>query len=91
MGIRVREIELADIPAACEILNDIIWIGGTTALEQELDEVMFAQYYVTGKDLIACHVAPDPQGQVAGLGLSAWHIQVERKSLQKSLPLSHSM
>lgn len=54
-----------DQGAACDLLNQIIRAGGTTALETELDVARFTQYYA-GQDLIACHVVLDANGQVAG-------------------------
>ena len=54
-----------DTATAFELLNDIIRAGGTTALETELDEARFAQYYM-GEDLIACHVVLDAASRVAG-------------------------
>ncbi len=64
--IRVRPISDADVPGACRILNGIIRTGGTTAFEAEFTEARFAQLYLYGEDLIACHAALDPDGQVAG-------------------------
>ncbi|WP_254429729.1 GNAT family N-acetyltransferase [Ruegeria atlantica] len=55
-----------DVAVACQILNDIIAIGGTTAFETPFSEALFAQAYLTGADQICCHVALDEQGEVAG-------------------------
>jgi L-amino acid N-acyltransferase YncA len=66
MSLKVRPIAASDVPQACALLNRIIRIGGTTAFEVEVSEEAFAAMYVTGEDLIACHVVLDPAGQVAG-------------------------
>lgn len=66
MTIRVRPIRLNDVPAASAILNRIIEIGGTTAQQVVFDADRFAAAYVTGDNLICCHVALDAAGQVAG-------------------------
>ena len=66
VDILVRLIEPGDVGEACEVLNEIIRIGGTTALEGALDGATFSRYYVTGDDLISCHVVLDMHARVAG-------------------------
>lgn len=66
MGLDVRPMQAADVPQACEILNDIIRIGGTTANETMMGEDQFASKYLLTDDLICCHVVLDGDGQVAG-------------------------
>ncbi|WP_170759885.1 GNAT family N-acetyltransferase [Ruegeria lacuscaerulensis] len=55
-----------DVVPACQILNQIIAIGGTTALEAPFSQALFAQSFLEGADKICCHVALDDQGEVAG-------------------------
>ncbi|MFK7752442.1 MAG: N-acetyltransferase family protein [Sedimentitalea sp.] len=64
--ITARPIVADDAVEACTLLNEIIRIGGTTAFQTELSVVDFANHYITGDDLICCHVALDEGGQVAG-------------------------
>ncbi|WP_170424598.1 GNAT family N-acetyltransferase [Ruegeria arenilitoris] len=64
--IAVRPMMPEDVVVACQILNDIIAIGGTTAFETPFSEALFAQVYLSGADKICCHVALDDQGEVAG-------------------------
>lgn len=64
--IAVRPMMQEDVASACRILNEIIAIGGTTALETPFTEALFAQAYLNGVDKICCHVALDDQGEVAG-------------------------
>lgn len=66
MTLTVRPITSDDMAQACTILNEIIRIGGTTAFEVEVAEQEFARMYVTGEDLISCHVALDLHHRVAG-------------------------
>lgn len=66
MELDVRPMQAGDVPQACEILNDIIRIGGTTAFETEMNEARFADIYLLADDLICCHVVLDAAGQVAG-------------------------
>ncbi len=64
--IAVRPMMREDVAPACQILNQIIAIGGTTALETSLSEAQFVQSFLDGPDKICCHVALDDQGEVAG-------------------------
>lgn len=66
MGLRVREMQQADISKACGILNEIIRIGGTTAIETPLSEAEFAAAFHDTPETLCCHVVLDPVGQVAG-------------------------
>ncbi len=66
MTIAVRQMRSEDVSTACSILNQIIAIGGTTAIETPLSEPMFAQSFLDGPDTIICHVALDTSGTVAG-------------------------
>ncbi|MDJ0628272.1 MAG: GNAT family N-acetyltransferase [Rhodobacter sp.] len=65
-AIQVREGSHADIPAIRTILNEIIRIGGTTAYQVELTEAEAAAHFLTGQDVVLCHVALDEAGAVAG-------------------------
>ncbi|WP_281972058.1 GNAT family N-acetyltransferase [Ruegeria faecimaris] len=64
--IAVRPMMPEDVAAACDLLNQIIAIGGTTAFETPFSEAQFAQSYLLGLDKICSHVAMDAQGEVAG-------------------------
>lgn len=55
-----------DLAEACQILNQIIEAGGTTAHEIPFSDALFAQSYMDGPDKICCHVALDETGNVAG-------------------------
>ncbi|MFD2855791.1 GNAT family N-acetyltransferase [Seohaeicola zhoushanensis] len=65
MSHEVRAMTPEDIPAACVLLNQIISLGGTTALEQLFDEVGLEDYLL-GPSTILCHVVLDGAGAVAG-------------------------
>ncbi len=41
------------------ILNEIIGLGGTTAMETPLSEAEFSRYFLIGPDVFACYVAED--------------------------------
>ena len=61
----------ADIAALCDLLNVIIGIGGTTALEEPLTEAQFDEYFVGGAACLCCLVAEDPDRGVLGFQVLA--------------------
>jgi L-amino acid N-acyltransferase YncA len=56
----IRPATSADAPDLAELLNAIIRAGGTTALEQEYAPDALDTAYLTGPDVLCCHVAADP-------------------------------
>lgn len=66
LAISTRPAVLDDIPQMCSLLNEIIEIGGTTALETPFTHDTLATAYLTGEDHLGCFVALDGAGDVAG-------------------------
>jgi RimJ/RimL family protein N-acetyltransferase len=58
--IRVRGAVVGDAPGLCEILNAIIRIGGTTAMEVPLSLAEFISCFLEGERFLSCLVAEDP-------------------------------
>lgn len=56
----VRPATSADAPELAALINAIIRAGGTTALEQEFTAPALDMAYLTGPDVLCCHVAVDP-------------------------------
>lgn len=56
MSLSVRSAGLHDVPALTLLLNRIIQIGGTTALEDLLSEAEFADYFLNGAEALFCHL-----------------------------------
>jgi L-amino acid N-acyltransferase YncA len=71
--IHVRPATPGDIAALCDLLNVIIRIGGTTAIEQPLTEVQFDEYFVGGAACLCCLVAEDPDRGVVGFQVLGRH------------------
>jgi L-amino acid N-acyltransferase YncA len=63
MSLSVRPVTPDDAPALAELLNAIIARGGTTALETPFTPGGLDQAYLTGPDVLCCHVAVDGAGQ----------------------------
>ncbi|MEX0339404.1 MAG: N-acetyltransferase family protein [Arenibacterium sp.] len=64
--ITVRPMRAGDVPEAAALLNDIIARGGTTAHQNAFDLPEFTRAFLTGPWCIACHVALDGAGRIAG-------------------------
>jgi L-amino acid N-acyltransferase YncA len=64
-----------DAPDLAALLNAIIAIGGTTALEVPFSADAFAETFITGAKCLSCQVAVAPDGSLAGfqvLAREAW-------------------
>jgi L-amino acid N-acyltransferase YncA len=55
--ITIRPATAADIPALCDLLNAVIRIGGTTAIETPLSHAAFDAYFLGGDLCLGCLVA----------------------------------
>jgi L-amino acid N-acyltransferase YncA len=67
MSLEIRPATTADAPALAELLNAIIARGGTTALQQAFTPERLDETYLTGRDVLSCVVAVDPDtGRLEG-------------------------
>jgi hypothetical protein len=57
VGLHVRPAAPGDVASLCDLLNVIIGIGGTTALEQPLTKAQFNEYFLEGASCLSCLVA----------------------------------
>ena len=73
----IRRATRLDIPTLCTILNEIIAIGGTTALEKELSESEFFEYYFDRETAISCFVATDIDNTLVGFQTMGKHIKLD--------------
>jgi Acetyltransferases, including N-acetylases of ribosomal proteins len=64
-GLRVRPTTPADAAELCDLINVIIRVGGTTAIEEELDEATFRHWFVDGDHVIVSFVA-EGEGRLLG-------------------------
>lgn len=53
----IRLAQEFDAPALADLLNEIIRIGGTTALETPFTAEAFLLHYIDGPDAVCCHMA----------------------------------
>ena len=64
--ISVRSAILDDVPALCDLLNEIIAVGGSTAYEEPLSPTDFQNHFLLRNDFLNCFVAIDEVGNAAG-------------------------
>jgi len=65
-GLSVRETRPEDTAALSAILNQIIGIGGTTALETALSAAEFREGFVDGPHVLSSLLAETPSGEALG-------------------------
>lgn len=65
-AITTRPATSADAGALALLLNAIIARGGTTALETPMTPEALDLAYLTGPDVLCCHVAEGPDGRLEG-------------------------
>jgi len=79
MQLNVRPAVEKDLKELCLILNKIIEIGGTTALENKLSTNQFKSDFLPGENCLCCFVAEDEKGIILGF---------QSLSVHKDLPHS---
>lgn len=72
----VRTAQEGDAAGLCELLNEIIRIGGTTAIETELDPGEFQRYFIAGPDCLSCLVAEARDGVLLGFQFLGRHSEL---------------
>lgn len=64
--ITVKDAAEDDVPSLCTLLNEIIEIGGTTAMETPLTTEAFEAHFLRRPALLSCVVAASPAGERLG-------------------------
>ena len=65
MSFIVRPVTSQDASALADLINPIIRAGGTTALQSEFTPEALDHAYLTGPQVLCCHIALDEAGQAA--------------------------
>ncbi|WP_454849209.1 N-acetyltransferase family protein [Rhizobium binxianense] len=68
----IRRAVSADAEELCSLLNEIIRIGGTTAIETPLSAAEFADWFIDGEFVLACHVAGNDRSLLGFQSLSLY-------------------
>jgi L-amino acid N-acyltransferase YncA len=65
-SVTVRPAHVDDTENMRALLNEIIRVGGTTAITNELSLEEMRDWFISGDDVVSCLVAVDPAGAIAG-------------------------
>ncbi len=76
LKIVTRRVMPNDTHELCVLLNKIIQIGGTTAIEAQLTDDEFGEYFLHGKGSLCCYVAVDALGALAGFQALGRHSEL---------------
>ena len=62
----IRPTVDADVEGMRTLLNEIIRVGGTTAITNELSPDVMREWFISGEAVVSCFVAVDSDGTIAG-------------------------
>ena len=65
-SLTIRPAVEADTERMRTLLNEIIRVGGTTAMTNELTHEEIREWFISGKAIVSCLVAVDSDGAIAG-------------------------
>ena len=65
-SLTIRIAHCDDIEGMRTLLNEIIRVGGTTAITSELSPDEMREWFISGENVISCFVAVDSDGFVVG-------------------------
>jgi L-amino acid N-acyltransferase YncA len=77
-SIVIRVAVSSDCEALCELLNEIIQVGGSTAMENPLSTVDFENHFLSGDDYICCHAAETADGKLIGFQSLGYHSKLPK-------------
>ena len=66
MQFHIRPAIAQDADELCELINEIIAIGGTTAHQKPFDANRFRTHHLVGEEIICCFVAQADDGSLLG-------------------------
>lgn len=69
----IRAVVGADATGMCAVLNEIIRIGGTTAITNELSPDEMREWFISGRAVVSCFVAVDDDGTILGFQALSTH------------------
>jgi L-amino acid N-acyltransferase YncA len=65
-SLTIRPAVEADIEGMRTLLNEIIRVGGTTAITNELSPDEMREWFISGEAVVSCFVAVDSDGAIVG-------------------------
>ena len=65
-SLTIRLAHVDDVDGMRTLLNEIIRVGGTTAITNELSPDEMREWFISGENVVSCFVAVDSDGFVVG-------------------------
>ena len=65
-SLTIRPAVDADVKGMRTLLNEIIRVGGTTAITNELSPDEMREWFISGDEVVSCFVAVDSDGAISG-------------------------
>ena len=65
-SLAIRAASADDVEGMRTLLNEIIRVGGTTAITDELSPDEMREWFISGEAVVSCFVAIDSDGSIAG-------------------------
>ena len=65
-SLTIRPTIDADVEGMRTLLNEIIRVGGTTAITNELSPDEMREWFISGENVVSCFVAVDSAGTIVG-------------------------
>jgi L-amino acid N-acyltransferase YncA len=72
----IRQCRPEDLPELCELVNEIILMGSTTALERPFTVEGFVDHFFNQQIQISCFVAEGTEGELLGFQILSFHEQL---------------
>lgn len=76
VAVTIRPVDPGDVPALCDLLNEVIRIGGTTAFERPLTVEAFIDQFFKSQIQISFLVAEAETGELLGFQTLLTHEQL---------------
>ena len=65
-NLKIRDAQPTDIEELCDLINEIIQVGGTTAQETPFSKESFEKHFINGNNNLSCYVAIDELDNITG-------------------------
>ncbi|MFZ2100553.1 MAG: GNAT family protein [Oricola sp.] len=72
----IRSCRTDDLPELCDLVNEIISMGGATILETRFTVPDFVDHFFNSQIQISCLVAEGPDGGILGFQILSFHEQL---------------
>ncbi len=77
MDLSIVPAQIGHSEVLCRVLNEIVEIGGTTAIEELLVPTQFSEWFITGSSVVSCAVATLATGEPVAFQSLSTHFVTE--------------